>query len=384
MSERRVTGLKEVARATVLQELRVTPEMRARLERRIRRLEPAAKRRSGWWLPAGATAVAAVLLLAVGLGRWGAPEQGQPLEGAPAQIPPPAPSAGAAKAAADADLIPLSDAYGNKVVITGSNVFTAQVQDQSGKVIEGQLSAKNAPPPPSGLPGVEARPGQRIVLNADYSLEVADAHGVMASLQAMTAAAGGYVVESTLNRGEDGSWAGRLVLRIPAERFSATTARMGEYGKVTHQRQWSQDVTDQYTDLESRLVVLQEHEQKLQELALQAANFDDWLRLAKQLNETRTQVERLQGQLKQLANRVEYSTLNIGLFQPAPGQESIGKEDGLGRQMSAAFAGSIRRMSEAGREALVALAGVLPLLVPVAILLVGLLLWLRRRRGEIR
>lgn len=383
MSKPEIKGLKSFVQETVLRDLKVTPEMRARLERRIRREEAGRRTRPAWWVPAGATVVAAALLLVVGGSMWEqrppAPAEYEPLS---VQAPPPVQTPVRARPGQLFDL----DSGAVKVTVTdqagrdefGKAVFTRAVIDADGNAI--MVSPYSAAPPSPGIPGVEARPGQKIVLNADYSLEVKAAHETMAALQAMTTASGGYVVEATLNQGEDDSWAGRLVLRIPADQFSGATARMAGFGKVKHQRQWTQDVTDQYVDLQSRLKVLKEHEQKLQELALKAANFDDWLRLARQINETRTQVENLQGSLNQLANRVEYSTLNIALVQPAPGRESVAKSDGLGRQMSAAFAGSIRSLGDLGGAFLVRLAGATPLLVPVGIAGGLLLLWLRRRR----
>jgi hypothetical protein len=155
-------------------------------------------------------------------------------------------------------------------------------------------------------------------------------------------------------------------------------------GAVKQERQWTQDVTDQYADLEHRLAVLQEHEQKLQELALKAADFDEWLRLAKEINEVRLQVENLQGSLKQLANKVEYSTINVALVQPAPGTVAVQQGEGLWQQMIAAFSGSLAHLTSLGRSLLIGLAGALPVLVPLGALIAWGVLRLRRRRMEAR
>lgn len=113
---------------------------------------------------------------------------------------------------------------------------------------------------------------------------------------------------------------------------------------------------------------------------MQAANFDEWLRLAKEINEVRLQVENLQGSLQQLANKVEYSTLNIALVQPAPGTLAVQQGDGLWQQMVGAFGDSLRYLGSLGRSLLIALAGALPVLVPVAALGGWLLVRIRRRR----
>lgn len=376
MTERALRGLKERARETILQEVKVTPEMRARLERRIRReAAPGAPTRS-WRTGISAAVVAAAFLLVVGSAGL---EQMAPPPTAPAEE----------QAEGDAAVPPLVERErpvrgGDTIPLTGPDPvkvssFALQVKDQAGSLID-EFGNTILGPGPSGIPGVEARPGQKIVLNADYTLEVADAARTMQSLQEMAASSGGYVVEASLNQGENGSRAGRLLLRIPAAQFSGATAQLAGAGTVKHQRHWAQDVTDQHTDLQSRLTVLQEHEQKLQALALKAANFDEWLRLAREINEVRTQLEKLQGSLKQLENQVEYSTLNIGLIQPAPGTVAVEKGEGLWPQMMAAFGGSLAALGSLGRSLLIGLAGALPVLLPVGAVVTWLLLRRRRRQ----
>jgi hypothetical protein len=357
----------------MLQEIRVTPEMRARLAERIRREAAQGSAARPWWAMLSAAVVAAAFLLVVGSAAL---RSAAPPAASPAEVPPVAERQRPADAG---DTIPLTGV--NPATVT----LKAQVRDDAGNALTYSVrDAGGAPvaPAPSGIPGVEARPGQQIVLNADYTLAVSDAQGAMQSLQEMAIASGGYVVEATLNQGEDGSWGGRLLLRIPSERFSEAIARVAGAGTVKHQRLWSQDVTDQHTDLESRLNVLQAHEQKLQELALKAANFEEWLRLAQEINAVRTQVEKLQGSLKQLANQVAYATLNIGLVQPPPGAVAVPKGEGLGPQMRAAFTGTLANLGSLGRSFLIGLAGAAPVALPAMAVAVWFWLRLRRRMGS--
>lgn len=339
---------------------------------RIRREGAVGGPSRNWRMGISAAVVAVAFLLVVGQVDLTPPPPATPQP--PPEIPPV--TQPQTRPAGGGDTIPLPGQEVSRLTVK------ATLLDQSGNAVVFDADGYDVAPAPSGIPGVEARPGQKIVLNAEYTLEVADAHRAMEALQAMALNSGGYAVEATLNQDQSGAWAGRLLLRIPSAQFAGAASQVVGTGKVKHQRQWAQDVTDQYQDLESRLKVLQEHEQKLQELALKAANFDEWLRLAREINEVRIQLENLQGSLKQLANKVEYSTLNIGLIQPAPGAVAVEKGEGLGREMWASFTGSMTYLGSLGRSFLIGVAAVLPVVVPLALVTLWFLFRQRRRASH--
>ncbi|MGE5673845.1 MAG: DUF4349 domain-containing protein, partial [Mycobacterium leprae] len=300
---------------------------------------------------------------------------------APAPLPPLTPPAPAAAA----DGITLTDSPATLKVVVGDargnvtfgSTVTSPILDQSGRAVSTAAGA--------GIPGVEARPGQKIVLNADYTLDVSDASQTMGHLQQMATAAGGYVVEATLAKGNDASYLGRLVLRVPSGAYTGAVDQVRQSGKVTQERQWTQDVSDRYSDLQARIALLQEMQGKLEELSLKAATFNDWLQLAKQLNETRAQIEQMQGNLKQLDNQVDYSTLTIALHQQAPGtveQLAAPAAQGLGRQLGQTFTHSVGTLGHLGTVALIGLVAAVPFAVPLLLALVGLLWLWRRKRKE--
>ncbi len=384
-SERRVTGLKTYAAANLFADWRVTPGLAVGVRERARLAEE--RRRSRAWLMPTATAVAALALFALlGRGFSGGTAAG-PAAGpagqatGAAQVPDRLSPAGSA---ANPPAIDLAADAAVKVTITDEAAFTVRTTDAYGNAVwysSVQSDLDSVPAPASAIAGVEVQPGKKLILNGDYTIRVKELEPAIDALQRLALERGGYLVETTVNRADDGSAAARIVLRLPAERFGEVVGSVGELGDIQRQQVWSQDVTAQFIDQESRLKVLTEHEQKLQELAQSAANFDDWLRLAKQINETRAQVESLQGSLKQLANQVEYSTLNIALVQPAPGKEpTVVRSEGVGAEMSGAFRASVGLLGSAVRWSLVGLSAAAPFLLPLG--LVGGAVWLgvRRRR----
>ncbi|HYF91735.1 MAG TPA: DUF4349 domain-containing protein [Symbiobacteriaceae bacterium] len=396
MTERKraLTDLRPAAQETLFAGWRVTPELKAKLRARISQAEAAPTRkapkaRKPWQRWGGATAVAAAAVVTLAI-------LGQPPvvkeEARPAEVSAAAVTDGYGRSGAPAEGL---------MKPPGSAEYTVTVMDEAGPPLSG-VEAKgkafqvvttgasavefdNDDTAVTAVPAVEAQPGRKIVLNAEYQLQVTDAVTAMQRLQTLAATTAGYVVDAALNKGHDGSWAGRLTLRLPSGQYNGAIAEIRRIGEVQQERQWSQDVTERYYDLEARIRIQEEYERKLQELAAKATTFDDWMKLTRQINDTRALIEQMQGSLKLLSNQVEYSTINILFTQPAPGKEPPPPPDedkGLWASMTRAFQRSIDWFGALGQSLLVGAAAVAPFLVAVAVFgLIGLALWRRRRTG---
>lgn len=380
--EKQLREMKPHAQETLFAGWGVTPELKERLQERIEasgeRVDALPTRPA--WVRYGAVAVAAAGIIAVIGGQMGAlpapQDRSRPAPSpAPisAQMPAPAPATSAGGNTADKVIVSALtvDAYDAKGATV--NFTSAQLENQSGSAL--------TPPAPTGIPGVEAQPGQKIVLNAEYTLQVTDADATVGLLQQMTAAAHGYIVEASFNTGQDGSKAGRMVLRIPSASYTGAITQIRSLGKLRHERQWAQDVTEAYQDQERRTRILKEQEEKLQALSLKAATFEDWLKITNQINETRARIEQMEGQLKKLDNQIAYSTINLQIHQPAPGEAAVtGEPGGLASQMGQAFSRSLLSLRDFAWRIAVGIAGALPLLAPGALALGAGALALRRWR----
>lgn len=213
---------------------------------------------------------------------------------------------------------------------------------------------------------------RKIILNADLSLKVENAREAMQAIQEVANFSRGWVSDANLTGSDDAGWTVKMVLKVPAGNFADALDRVRKLGEVKGERQWSQDVTDTYIDLNARLTTLQEYEQRLRELALKANGFDEWLKLTQQINETRTQIESLTGRLRVLNNQVEFSTFNISLSQPPVAGKPKAEVNpvGLGQRIANAFRESGKAMLQIGEGFLVFLAGFLPVGVVLGILFV--------------
>ena len=121
-------------------------------------------------------------------------------------------------------------------------------------------------------------------------------------------------VVSSYQSGEGNGKSISLTIKVPVEHFDDIYQDMQNIeGEVEYASYYTDDVTREYTDLESRLRNLEATESQLVKILETAETVEDTLAVYNQLSSTRTQIEVIKGQLKYLDSQVDYSYLTINL-----------------------------------------------------------------------
>ena len=122
------------------------------------------------------------------------------------------------------------------------------------------------------------RQNAKLILRADLTLETQDFDATSADLEKLTAETGGYIESSSLS-GDKGSRSAYYTLRIPQEKFETFYAQLGDRAHVVYSSRSSEDITEQYTDIETRLATLQTKHERLLALLDQAGKMEDIISL---------------------------------------------------------------------------------------------------------
>lgn len=182
-----------------------------------------------------------------------------------------------------------------------------------------KLSAESAGTGQNAQNAPSAASAERmIVYNAQVQLEVQDADKTATDITAIAAQYKGYVSGSNLVRDSRGQMSGTVTIRIPAESLDAAQKQIEALGlKVLSRNKNSNDVTDQYTDLNARLTNLTATEADLRKLmdnaTAKATKADDILAIYRELTNVRTQIEQIKGQMNLLEKTSALATLTISL-----------------------------------------------------------------------
>jgi len=160
--------------------------------------------------------------------------------------------------------------------------------------------------------------GDRIIKTATLSLKVKDGFSKTYDKTVKLANTfGGQVVASNLSS-DNGNYAGTITIKVPSESFEKLISDLKELGKVNSIDIVSQDVSEEYVDLESRLKHLRAQEDVMLTLMAKAESISDSIAVQSQLSVIQQQIEQATGRLNFLKNRTDLSTVQIMINDPAP------------------------------------------------------------------
>ena len=110
-----------------------------------------------------------------------------------------------------------------------------------------------------------------------------------------------------------------LTIRVPARNFDKLVKAVSEGVKRFDTKSIeATDVTEEFVDAEARLKTKKQLEQRYQELLKRANKVSEILEIEEQIGELRAEIEAVEGRLRYLNNRVDYSTLDVQFYQKMP------------------------------------------------------------------
>ena len=226
-----------------------------------------------------------------------------------------------------------------------------------------------------------------VIKNGSLSIIVADPAKAMDTITQMATNAGGFVVTSNLvktttDQGNEVPVA-NITIRVPADKLNDTMTQIKALVKdpaidITSENVTGQDVTKEYTDLQSQLVNLQKAAAQLREIMASANNTQDVLAVYNQLTQIQGQIEVIQGQINYYNDSSRLSAIDVQLTAQAAVQPlTVGGWQPVGVARDALQA-LVNTMKFLGSAAIWLIILVLPIVI-ILYLVIRLILWVIRR-----
>lgn len=239
---------------------------------------------------------------------------------------------------------------------------------------------KSAP----GSNNTTSQPWDRMLIRtATLELTVSNVLSSVDAVMNVATLHGGRVLQMESHQVSDYSYS-TVIIQVPSEEFDKVIPELhklnGQVKKIGSENISSQDVTEEYTDLQSQLRNLQATESRLLALQQKADKLEDILSLDHELRDIQGQIEQITGRTNYLSKRSEMSQITIELSPeaaaPTPATEPQPAWD-PGSIVSQAWEASLDLLS---KLATVVLTVVVFLWWVVPVVLV--LLWVSRRMGR--
>lgn len=156
---------------------------------------------------------------------------------------------------------------------------------------------------------------RKLIRTVDLNVETTDFDQLIADISQNVSAAGGYIEQSDISgssiSGGEGRRYAHFTARVPSGKLDSFITQVGQQGNITNKSEYTQDVTLQYSDIESRKKSLTIEQERLWELLEKADTLESVIALEERLSEIRYQLESFESQLRTYDNQVDYSTISI-------------------------------------------------------------------------
>ncbi|NOZ48513.1 MAG: DUF4349 domain-containing protein [Chloroflexi bacterium] len=159
---------------------------------------------------------------------------------------------------------------------------------------------------------------RKVVYNARLTLVVKDTAATAQQIEELTTATGGYIANMNAYRSGDDQLYYNITLRIPVSGFDSVRDALRNMAvRVDNDQINTDDVTDQYYDLDAHLRTLRATADELisllQETRQRGGQVEDIMSIYRELTNIQSQIESLQGQLNRLDKLTAYSTISIDM-----------------------------------------------------------------------
>lgn len=243
----------------------------------------------------------------------------------------------------------------------------------------------NVPDDGDVLPRPPLGTEHKIIYQAQVELAVEDFSGVGDEVARLARQFGAYVADSNLSGSTGENRHGVWKIRVPVARFEEFVTAAKGLGELVRASTTSQDVSEEYYDVDARIRNKTKQEERLIALLEERpGKLEDVIAIERELSRVREELERMQGRLRFLTDRtslttVELSVAEIHNYEPAQAAT-------LATRLRRSLEQSATALQSSGEALLVAAAGVVPWLPVVALgvsLAYFLVRWPLRRRRRI-
>ncbi len=221
---------------------------------------------------------------------------------------------------------------------------------------------------------------EKIIYSADATVETTEFDKTLEELAALIKEYGGWVQSSSINganyysisRGSSYNRSADYTIRIPSDKFQTVMGSLSTLGNVPYSYTYTENVSAQYYDVQSRLTAYKTQEARLLEMMEKAQTVEDTITIEEKLTELQYKIDSLQSSLNNWDRQVNYSTISLSVQEVGEYTEQQAVTISYGQRLLNAFTDSLKGAGHFFKNLLVFLVSALPTLVILAALFFAL------------
>src|SRR5947207_3456483 len=161
-----------------------------------------------------------------------------------------------------------------------------------------------------------ASANRKLIRNATVQLEIVSFDDAVQKITAFANEEHGYVATTNSEKQANGKLRGEVVVKVLPENLDRLLQKLRGLGELKNQTLGTEDVTKAYFDTDARLKNAHVMEQRLIDmLNVKTGKVADLLQVEKELGRVREEIEKMQGELKYWDSQVQFATVTISLAE---------------------------------------------------------------------
>ena len=153
---------------------------------------------------------------------------------------------------------------------------------------------------------------RKIIKTGSLSYEVKNLSETEEKIAAWLEGFGGYIADTWSNRNNM-----NVTVKVPSSSFEDAMNSTGDFGELLSRSISTENVSENYYDLETRLETRKILQEKLESYLAGAKSISDLLEIERQLNDVTSELESMEKQFRRLSNQIDFSTISISCRLPA-------------------------------------------------------------------
>ncbi len=178
-------------------------------------------------------------------------------------------------------------------------------------------------PAPASAAGNEsgAKAGQerKIIYSGNLRLEVRNLGEAKEMVENWVKRYGGYISNSS-----ESETSATITANIPSASFAPAMEECGTFGRLKSKNIYTDDVTERFYDLSTRLSTRKVLLERLRAYLATAKTMQELLQIETKINDVTAELERMQGQMNRLSTQIDFSQISVYLELPVNQNSSGG------------------------------------------------------------
>lgn len=224
---------------------------------------------------------------------------------------------------------------------------------------------------------------RKVIYEAEISLVVDDVSKLESEMTSLVKRLGGYLADAAVDRSQGQQLSGRWRVRVPVAQFEDFLDAVSKLGIAESRRQTSQDVSEEFVDLEARISNHKRLEERIVKLLEEpSGEIKEVIEVERELARVRGELEQMEGRKRYLTDRTDMTTVIVLAREE---RDYVPPEaPTFASRIHQAWDDSLIALRQFGEHVVVATVAAVPWIVVVGAVLAPSVWLTRRRLGSIR